>query len=86
MGFGTSAGHDVLQHGFNNLKLNRIWLTVSETNNAAIRSYTKLGFMVEGRMRESCFRDDKYHDKIVMGVLKHEWHNHRLQATAIRRA
>jgi RimJ/RimL family protein N-acetyltransferase len=75
MGFGTSAGHAVLQYGFYNLKLNRIWLTVSETNNAAIRSYAKLGFFAEGRMREACFRDNKYHDKIVMSVLKHEWHN-----------
>ena len=86
MGLGTSAGHAVLQYGFYNLKLNRIWLTVSETNNAAIRSYAKLGFFAEGRMREACFRDNKYHDKIVMSVLKHEWHNKANSADAKSRA
>ncbi len=84
-GFGTNSGHAVLQYGFSNLNLNRIWLTVSKTNKAAIRSYTKLGYKVEGRMREACFRDNKYHDKIVMSILKHEWHNKRLQTDIYRR-
>ncbi len=75
MGYGTNSGHAVLQYGFCNLKLNRIWLTVSETNKAAIRSYAKLGYVTEGQMREACFRDNKYHDKTVMSILKHEWHN-----------
>ena len=79
-GFGTSAGHAVLQYGFQILKLNRIWLTVSETNNSAIRSYTKLGYMEEGLMREACYRDGKYHDKIVMSILSNEWHNKNIHA------
>ncbi len=71
-GFGTTAGHAVLRYGFKTLKLNRIWLTVSESNKNAIRSYTKIGYIVEGRMREACLRDGKYHDKIVMSILAHE--------------
>ncbi len=80
-GFGTSAGHAVLQYGFQFLKFNRIWLTVSETNNTAIRSYTKLGYIEEGLMREACYRDFKYHNKIVMSILADEWRNNFLQPT-----
>jgi len=53
MGFGTSAGHAVLQYGFYNFKFNRIWLTVSETNTAAICSYAKLGYMMWSRKKDT---------------------------------
>jgi RimJ/RimL family protein N-acetyltransferase len=72
-GIGTKAGLEVLRHGFNVLRLHRIWLTVSECNKGAIKSYDKLGFKMEGRMRESCYRNGKYHDKILMGILSEEW-------------
>ena len=68
-GIGTKAGKAVLNYGFGVLQLHRIWLTVSECNHRAIRSYEKLGFKVEGRMRDACYRRGEYHDKIVMGIL-----------------
>lgn len=74
-GIGTQAGMEVLRYGFTVLCLHRIWLTVSECNPRAIKSYEKLGFTVEGRMRESCCRNGKYHDKIVMGILSEECPN-----------
>jgi RimJ/RimL family protein N-acetyltransferase len=72
-GIGTEAGRFVLDYGFSILRLNRIWLTVSEPNLGAIRSYQKLGFVKEGIMRESCCRDGLFHNKIVMGLLRREW-------------
>ena len=72
-GYGTEAGRKVLEEGFSGMGLNRIWLTVSEPNGGAIRSYRNLGFSEEGRMRKACFRDGGYHDKIVMSVLREEW-------------
>lgn len=72
-GIGTAVGKKVLYYGFEQLRLNRIWLTVSSLNAGAIKSYQKLGFKKEGIMREASFRDSKYHDKIVMGILKKEW-------------
>jgi RimJ/RimL family protein N-acetyltransferase len=74
-GIGTQAGIEVLEYGFTELRLHRIWLTVSECNPGAIKSYEKIGFKVEGRMRESCYRNGEYHDKIVMGILNEECPN-----------
>lgn len=72
-GLGTEAGRFVLDYGFSILGLNRIWLTVSEPNIGALRSYRKIGFAEEGLMRESCCRDGRFHNKIVMGLLRKEW-------------
>ena len=68
-GLGTLAGKKVLEYGFGELGLHRIWLTVSELNYGGIKSYKNLGFVEEGRMKEACFRDGKFHDKVVMSML-----------------
>ena len=81
-GIGTKAGYEVLNYGFSQVGLHRIWLTVSSLNLGAIRSYMKLGYIKEGIMREAAFRDGKFHDKIVMGMLKSEWHNQPMQPNA----
>jgi RimJ/RimL family protein N-acetyltransferase len=72
-GLGTLVGRKVLEFGFKDLGLHRIWLTVSELNHGGIKSYEKLGFIEEGRMKEACFRDGQFHDKIVMSVIGNNW-------------
>lgn len=74
-GIGTEAGRRALEYGFINLNLHRVWLTVSEVNVGAIKSYEKLGFTHEGVMRDAAFRDGQYHNKVVMGILSSEMHN-----------
>ncbi|WP_348721651.1 GNAT family protein [Tenacibaculum sp. 190130A14a] len=38
-----------------------------------MKAYEKVGFTYEGNLREACFRDNAFHDKIIMSVLKSEW-------------
>ena len=48
--------------------LHRLTLHVVSENTGAIRLYEKLGFTVEGRMRDAFFgTDEQYHDMLVMG-------------------
>ncbi len=72
-GFGTEAVRLLVQHGFNTLNLNRIYLRVLENNLRAIRAYEKAGFTHEGRQRQAEFRDGKYIDLLVMSILKDEF-------------
>lgn len=48
----------------------RIELTVDIENEAAIKLYTKIGFMIEGRIRKSYKRSitNKYYDEYLMGL------------------
>lgn len=72
-GIGTLITKQILKIGFENYNLNRIMLTVSEHNYGGINAYKKAGFKEEGRLREANYRNGKYHDKLVMSVLKDEW-------------
>lgn len=38
-----------------------------------MKAYKKAGFKEEGRLRQASYRDSKYHDKIVMSILRKEW-------------
>lgn len=69
-GLGTLAGKKVLEFGFGVLGLHRIWLTVSKLNYGGKKSYKKMGFIEEGRMKEACFRDGQFHDKIIMSIIE----------------
>jgi RimJ/RimL family protein N-acetyltransferase len=72
-GYGTEAMRLLVRHAFDTLNLNRVWLHVYEYNERAVRVYQKVGFRLEGRLRQDTFRDGKYWDTLVMGVLREEW-------------
>lgn len=72
-GVGTAVTRQVLAWGFTELGLNRIGLTVSEPNVGGVRAYAKAGFVLEGRLRQACCRNGRFHDKLVMAVLREEW-------------
>jgi len=72
-GIGTLTTQKVVAHGFEVLKLNRIMLTVSEPNIGGLKAYLKAGFKHEGILREACFREGAFHNKIVMSMLHAEY-------------
>ena len=50
--------------------LHRIGLEMVEDNEAAVRLYKKLGFKIEGTLRDAYYGTDKrYHNMLVMGLL-----------------
>jgi RimJ/RimL family protein N-acetyltransferase len=71
-GYGTDATRALVAWGFQELNLNRVWLRVFEDNPRGIRCYEKVGFRVEGRLRQDRFREGGYLDTIIMGVLRGE--------------
>ncbi|MFQ6078162.1 MAG: GNAT family N-acetyltransferase [Thermodesulfobacteriota bacterium] len=72
-GYGTEATKLMVSHGFEALNLNRISLTVFDHNPRGIRAYEKAGFVKEGVLRQDRYVNGKYHNTIVMGILKEEW-------------
>ncbi len=72
-GVGTFVTKEIVRNGFEKLGLNRIMLTASEKNIGAIKAYKNANFKTEGIMRQAFYRDGKFHDKIIMAILKDEW-------------
>ena len=69
VGLGTEAIRLVVNHAFNDLDLHRVGLTVLADNIRAIASYRKVGFEIEGRLRDTLRRDGKWYDDVVMAIL-----------------
>jgi RimJ/RimL family protein N-acetyltransferase len=76
-GYGTETLRLMIEHGFNSLNLNRIWLRVYENNPRAIRSYEKAGLTIEGRKRQAHFDKGEYLDVMLMSILRSEWQENK---------
>ena len=67
----------MLDHAFDVLGLHRVALYVFEFNERAIRAYRRCGFVIEGRARESIFRDGRWWDELAMSVIESDWRRTR---------
>lgn len=72
-GAGSFAIKEILNHAFNNLNLERVYLQTLEYNKPAINLYEKLGFKKEGIMRQAVFKNGKYVDLYLYAILKSEF-------------
>lgn len=72
-GIGLEATQLMVEYGFDRLNLRRIDLGVFAEHHSAIHCYEKVGFKLEGRMRESLFQNGKYFDRLWMAVLRSEY-------------
>jgi RimJ/RimL family protein N-acetyltransferase len=76
-GFGTDAMEALLDFGFGELRLERMWLDVYDFNPRGVRSYEKAGFVHEGTLRHGVYRRRRYHDVHRMAILRSEWSDRR---------
>lgn len=72
-GFGTDGLRILLNYLFFELDFNRIGLEVFEYNIRAKKAYQKIGFKVEGLLRQGLFRKGRYYDIFLMGILKQDF-------------
>lgn len=72
-GIGRDAIGLLLKYAFRLRNMERVWLSVSGTNQRAIRAYAACGFIEEGRLRRHIWLDGAYDDLVYMGILREEW-------------
>ena len=72
-GYGTDALNCIVDFGFGEQRLERIYLHVFDFNHRARRSYEKAGFSVDATLRHARFHHGQPHDVHVMAILRDEW-------------
>ena len=72
-GFGTEATKLIIEFGFDELRIHRMYARVFDDNPKSINIWEKLNFKKEGIMREASFKDGKYVNVLIYGILKKEW-------------
>lgn len=72
-GYGVAALYNMLQLGFYEFGLEKVWLRVDTDNIKAIRSYEKAGFVCEGIMRNDRLREGIFINRYRYSMLKEEY-------------
>ena len=72
-GLMTEALTAVINFGFNKMNLNRIEAAVSIYNEKSLNLLKRLCFVEEGVQREQYYEDGKYHDLVMLALLKLDW-------------
>ena len=76
-GYCTEAGKAVLEYGFLERRLNRIYTGYMSSNLASGRVLEKLGMVYEGAQRQHITRLGEYEDLVLVGILRFEWEKNR---------
>lgn len=72
-GLGKNALGCALEWAFELRSLNRVWLHVFPENLAAVKLYTRAGFVREGTERAAVYRNGNFQDQDRYSLLRSEW-------------
>ena len=72
-GFATEACRAMIDFGFGDLDLARIYAQVLAGNRASLHVLDKLGMVNEGVKRQHVRKGAKLHDVVLYGLLRDEW-------------
>ena len=72
-GIGQAVTRFVVDYGFQNLRLHKVYLTVLSNNSRAKRLYQDLGMHHDGTARADIFRAGRYLDVEEYSLLEAEW-------------
>ncbi|HDX9577922.1 TPA: GNAT family N-acetyltransferase [Bacillus pseudomycoides] len=72
-GYGMAALYEMMQIGFEQFDLEKIWLRVDADNTKAMKSYERAGFVCEGLMRRDRLRHGELIDRYRFSMLREEF-------------
>lgn len=67
--YGIDAYSQLIEFAFNQRNLHRLQALILENNIASQKLHEKLGFVCEGILRDSVFKDGKYKNQIIYSLL-----------------
>jgi RimJ/RimL family protein N-acetyltransferase len=72
-GYASEAARAMVEYGFDELKLHRIWSWCIAENIGSAKVLEKLGLQLEGRLREKDYFKGRWWDTLTYGILEDEW-------------
>jgi RimJ/RimL family protein N-acetyltransferase len=69
-GIATAAIRAVTQHGLDALGLHRIFALPYARNAPSLRALEKAGYVCEGRLRQSAFKDGRWEDQFMYAFIR----------------
>lgn len=72
-GIATEAYVGFIDYLFNVLGLHRLQLVTRVSNHPAISLYQKIGFRIEGTLKDAILRENQFQDLLLMSLVATEW-------------
>jgi len=72
-GYASDARMLMLKYAFFERGLERIWASIIEDNVGSIKMVEKCGYIKEGLIRRSIFRDGRFYNQYLMAVLREDF-------------
>ena len=72
-GLGSDAVNAIVDFGFGQLRLERVWLDTDDAQPARPGGLTKAGFVREGVFRRAFYQDGRWSDDVRMAMIRDEW-------------
>ncbi|WP_026838087.1 GNAT family N-acetyltransferase [Gillisia sp. JM1] len=79
-GYAKEAAELLINYGFSNLNLNKIWMELFEFDINKLDFFkNEFNFVTDGKLRENCYEGGKYYDSYIISLLKKEHENFYIQ-------
>jgi len=72
-GYAEDACRIMLDYGFGDLNLNKVWTEIYEFDIKKRKLYSKIGFKLDGILRQNTFHNGRFWDSHMISILKNEW-------------
>jgi RimJ/RimL family protein N-acetyltransferase len=72
-GYATEAARAVVEYGFSQLRVHRVWASCVADNLGSAHVLEKLGMRLEGRLRDNEYFKGRWWDTLVYAILDYEW-------------
>lgn len=72
-GYATESAKELINFCFKKLKFRKVYADTDHDNYASQKVLKKLGFKLEGRIREKHLVNGKWKDELDYGLLRREW-------------
>lgn len=72
-GYAQQALKKGIEYAFSILNMHKVYLYVDTSNAPAVHIYKKIGFEIEGNMKEQFFSNGTYRDSYFMGLLRSDY-------------
>jgi len=72
-GYAQEAFILLLKFAFEKLNLHKVWDMATASNAASIKANQKVGFQIEGHLRKQLFKNGKYEDGVLLGLLAEDY-------------
>ena len=72
-GYGREALELILAHAFEQLDLHKVAAGAYADHAGSVELFTGTGFSIEGRLRDHLYREGRYYDKVLLGLVRDEY-------------